>query len=55
MGREEKDLQKRQKIDRLQLSGEEWARLGLFNDLLGVCGRFLASDFTDLITLIRDS
>lgn len=36
MGREEKDLTKRQKIDQLQLMDDEWERLGLFNDLLGV-------------------
>jgi hypothetical protein len=36
MGREEKDLVKRQKIDSLQLSNAEWERVGLFNDLLAV-------------------
>ena len=42
MGREEKDLMKRQKIDDLRLSDNEWERIGLFNDLLAV--RHVASD-----------
>ena len=36
IGREEKDLAKRQKIDDLRLSGREWERVRLFNDLLAV-------------------
>jgi hypothetical protein len=36
IGREEKDLTKRQKIDDLRLSDDEWARVQLFNDLLAV-------------------
>jgi hypothetical protein len=36
MGREEKDLTKRQKIDDLWLADGEWERLGLFNSLLAV-------------------
>lgn len=42
MGKEEKDLVKRQKIDSLQLSIEEWGRLGLFNDLLAVRFHFFS-------------
>ena len=42
IGREEKDLAKRQKIDDLRLSDDEWARVQLFNDLLAV--RPVASD-----------
>ncbi|KAF8240617.1 hypothetical protein L208DRAFT_1514732, partial [Tricholoma matsutake] len=34
IGREEKDLSKRKKIDDLFLSDAEWERIGLFNDLL---------------------
>lgn len=36
MGRQESDLAKRQKIDFLMLSDEEWARVGQFADLLAV-------------------
>jgi hypothetical protein len=36
IGREEKDLAKRQKIDDLRLSDHEWEQIGLFNDLLAV-------------------
>lgn len=36
IGREEKDLSKRKKIDDLLLSDAEWERIGLFNDLLAV-------------------
>ncbi|KAF8233520.1 hypothetical protein L208DRAFT_1266521, partial [Tricholoma matsutake] len=36
IGREEKDLSKRKKIDDLRLSDAEWERIGLFNDLLAV-------------------
>lgn len=36
IGREEKDPQKRRKIDKLQLSPVEWERVELFADLLAV-------------------
>jgi hypothetical protein len=36
MGRQERDLAKRAKIDFLQLSTVEWARVGQFADLLSV-------------------
>jgi hypothetical protein len=36
IGREEKDLAKRQKIDDLRLSDHEWEQIGLFNNLLAV-------------------
>jgi hypothetical protein len=36
IGREEKDLIKRQKIDNLALSPVEWEKVKVFNDLLGV-------------------
>lgn len=49
MGREEKDLTKRHKLDRLQLVDDEWERLGLFNDLLGVCHVFFHSTKLSLI------
>jgi hypothetical protein len=42
IGREEKDLAKRQKIDDLRLSDDEWERVQLFNDLLAV--RHVASN-----------
>lgn len=37
IGRDEKDLAKRLKIDSLWLVEEEWTRVRLFNDLLAVC------------------
>jgi hypothetical protein len=49
MGREEKDLTKRQKIDDLRLSDDEWERVGLFNDLLAV--RHVLIFYTSLLTL----
>jgi hypothetical protein len=36
MGLEEKNLEKRQKLDQLRLSREEWERLDLFANLLAV-------------------
>jgi hypothetical protein len=36
IGRDEKDLGKREKIDNLRLDDEEWDELKLFNDLLAV-------------------
>jgi hypothetical protein len=36
IGRDEKDLAKREKIDNLRLDDEEWDELKLFNDLLAV-------------------
>jgi hypothetical protein len=36
IGRDEKDLGKREKIDNLQLDAAEWDELKLFNDLLAV-------------------
>jgi hypothetical protein len=36
IGRDEKDLAKRLKIDSLRLVEEEWTRVRLFNDLLAV-------------------
>ena len=36
MGRQERDLAKRAKIDFLQLSSTEWSRVGQFADLLSV-------------------
>jgi len=47
MGKEEKDLAKRQKIDSLQLSNEEWEHLGLFNDLLAVWFIFFSLNDSD--------
>ena len=55
MGREEKDLTKRHKLDRLQLVDDEWERLGLFNDLLGVCHVFFHSTKLSLIFTVRNS
>ena len=37
MGLQEPDLSKRAKIDYLQLSTDEWMRVGQFADLLSVC------------------
>ena len=37
IGRDEKNLMKRQKIDDLALSSTEWEQVKLFNDLLAVC------------------
>ena len=36
IGRDEKDLEKREKIDNLRLDAKEWKTLKLFNDLLAV-------------------
>jgi len=36
LGAKEENLVKRKKIDALQLSTEEWERVGIFCDLLGV-------------------
>jgi hypothetical protein len=36
MGLEEKNLEKRQKLDQLRLSRDEWERLDLFANLLAV-------------------
>jgi hypothetical protein len=36
LGLKEDNLEKRRKIDALQLNEEEWGRVGLFCDLLGV-------------------
>jgi hypothetical protein len=36
IGRDEKDLGKREKIDSLRLDAGEWDELKLFNDLLAV-------------------
>ena len=36
IGRDEKDLAKRLKIDSLRLVEEEWTHVRLFNDLLAV-------------------
>jgi hypothetical protein len=36
IGRDEKDLGKREKIDNLQLDAAEWDELKLFNDLFAV-------------------
>jgi len=36
IGRDEKDLRKREKIDNLRLDAGEWDELKLFNDLLAV-------------------
>jgi hypothetical protein len=36
IGREEKDLEKRKKIDGLKLTPEEWGRVKSFLDLLAV-------------------
>jgi hypothetical protein len=36
IGRDEKDLGKREKINNLRLDAEEWDELKLFNDLLAV-------------------
>lgn len=36
IGRLEPDLERRKKIDELQLSDEEWKNVGLFLNLLGV-------------------
>ena len=41
IGREEKDLSKRKKIDDLLLSDAEWECIGLFNDLLAVSSYIL--------------
>jgi hypothetical protein len=48
MGREEKDRTKRHKLDKLQLMDDEWERLGLFNDLLGVRRAFLFLSYLSL-------
>ena len=37
IGRNEKDLTKRQKIDNLALSSVEWKQVKLFNNLPAVC------------------
>ena len=50
IGREEKDLAKRQKIDDLRLSDREWEQIGLFNDLLAVrCTPYPTFSFADII------
>jgi hypothetical protein len=40
MARDEPDRAKRAKLDALQLSGDEWNRVKLFLDLLGVRATF---------------